>query len=608
MPDAVQQMVALMLIALGEWAAPLWAATGLGGMALLAVLTAHAPDAHNPFRPPDSTAGRSWPASPALFGGAVCVFIVVMRLPGLSRLILNPDESGLIAGAQTLVLDPRYWISVDNTTLGPLATFSVMLPYLFSGAASMSSVKLTAVAVWCVSILLLYRGLAHGHGEFLARLGVLPLVASVAGFTYWDFVAYNGEHAAILLIAAALYCFSRLDLRSGRLRSAVGLGFLLGLVPYAKMQAAPGALALGITAVGLLVHERRFLATGLAIAGALAPSLALAVYLLLSGAFDHFWQSYIANNFLYAQEGFFSSTRDLSYGDRVATLPELLTRTPEMRSTLLSQLLLVSGAVVTAATRRRLTVAALRRSLASLPLLVMVLAGIIAPGNHFTHYLLLLLVPMVFFSSHLTAETFGAAGIRWPRARSRLVYAAVMTVGALPLLAALYRGNVAMAQAAGNYEQGKGPGAAAAEILKTATPESRLAVWGFGLHLYVETGLAQGTKEAHTERQMNPTAQQGYYLERYADDLREFKPDFFAEVIALMKDPEGFLLHDVYGFENYPQVSRVVQERYRLIGVFEERCRSCEITPAVPEEFIARIRLFASKDKEGLSSEGVGRD
>jgi hypothetical protein len=598
MPDELQQFVASLLIDMGDWASPLWVLIGLGGMTLLLLLAAYPADARNPFRPVNTARRTSWLGSPTLFGGVACVFIFLLRSPGLSRLILNPDESGLIAGAQTLALDPRYWISVDNTTLGPLSTVSVMLPYLLSSTVSMSSLKLTGLSVWCISVVILYRGLAHLHGEFLARLGVLPLVACIAGFTYWDFVAYNGEHAAILLIAVALYCFSRLLTGSGRLPHAIGLGVLLGLVPYSKLQAAPGALALGITAIVLLVQRRRFLVAGLAMAGALVPSSILAVHLFLTGAFHHFWQSYIANNFLYAQEGFFSFTKDVSYWDRLASLPELLARTPEIRSFLFSQLLFVSvGAAAAGTLRRSSRIQSVYYSIASLPLLGMTVASIIAPGNHFAHYLLLLLIPMAFFSTNLAAETFGDSTPRRPLALPRWVCAVLLLAGAVPLLTAMHRGNVAIEQAAWNYEQGKRPGRAAEEILKTATSESRLAMWGFGLHLYVETGLAQGTKEAHTERQMNPTRQQGYYLQRYAADLLEFQPEFFAEVIALMKGPEGLFLHDIYGFENYPEVDRIVREHYRLIGVFEEKCQSCEITPAVPEEFIARIRLFALKKK-----------
>ena len=530
MNSNLQTTVADLLVAIEPWGNELWF---LAGASLISILTLLAFTNCFPVR--NLSSGRVAAFIDSINTDtvfiALCVFtIFLLRLPGLSRLELaHGDEGGLIAGALTLLQDPRFWLSVDNTTIGPVSTFSLTIIHLLGGTINYGTIKLLGVVVWILSAMFLFRAFVNLYGSRVARLAVLPLVACVATFNIFDNVAFNGEHMPILLLAVSVWLFSRIEQSEKRQAVVYALlaGFVLGLVPYSKVQAAPIAVAFGFMLVlySLLAGNRKYLPL---VIGGLLPTVLLFIYLLTFGALEDFWQSYILNNMIYANEGFFGRTRDITLLSSVAGFPAYLLKLQDTRYYFLAQFVVILvGTVILAVKRKSLTKAGLRIVLLGWILVIISIYSILLPKNNWTHYLLLLIVPLTLLFGSVIGSLQQLL-VRGQRPGPALtgyasVAALLLCTVLLPSAYVLLHKNVAFEEAAENSYQGKYYSDVASEIFKYAQRGERIAVWGFAYY-YEETGMAQGTREAHTERQMNPGVQQTYYINRWIRDINSTRP------------------------------------------------------------------------------------
>jgi hypothetical protein len=308
---------------------------------------------------------------------------------------------------------------------------------------------------------------------------------------------------------------------------AVLTGLVLGLVPYSKVQAAPIAAAFGVLLVVMSVHSgnRRTLPL---IVGGLLPTVLLAIYLFTSGAFEDFRQSYIMNNLTYANEGFFGQTRDITLLSNMARFPAYLLKLHDTRYFFATQFsVIIAGTLFMLVCWRNLT----RRNTVLLVVSwLVVLASIysiLLPKNNWTHYLLLLIVPLTLLYGTVLGSltSLVTQGRLSPGRGARDIAVVLLLIFSvlLPSTYVLLKKNVAFEMAASNSFEGRYYSDIAQEIFKYAGPGERIGVWGFAYY-YEETGMAQGTREAHTERQMTPGPQQAYYTNRWIKDLNTLKP------------------------------------------------------------------------------------
>lgn len=559
----LQTVAADILIKIEPWGNELWFLAGTVLIAILALQTFI-----NCFQWRDRLSVKAVNIlnkvnSDTVFIALFTFTILILRLPGVSRLELAyGDEGGLIAGALTLLHDPRFWISVDNTTIGPVSTFSLVLIPLFGGTINYGTIKLLGIIVWILSTVLLFRAFINLYNSKIARLAVLPVVACVSTFNVWDYVAFNGEHIPVLLLSVCAYLYSKMELDNIRhtgIYTAL-LGITLGLLPYAKVQAAPIAAAFGVVLVliSLLEGNKKYV---LLVIGGIFPTILLFIYLIVFGAFGDFWQSYILNNLIYANEGFFGETKDISLLSNVAKFPAYLLKFTDTRLYFLMQFLVVlSGTVILIFKRRSLDKGDFRIIIIGYVVVAASIYSILLPKNNWTHYLLLLIVPLTFLFGSvlgllkqlLEKEKLLTAG------SSRYLAAGVLILltTTLPSEYVLVNKNSAFRMASENSDSGKNYTEVAKTIFKYASPGERIAVWGFAFY-YEETGMAQGTREAHTERQMNEGVQKEYYINRWINDLNENNPPILLE--SLTKRSKH------HGLEHYPDAKKNVDRAYRYI-------------------------------------------
>src|SRR5205814_4309566 len=113
-------------------------------------------------------------------------------------------------------------------------------------------------------------------------------------------------------------------------------------------------------------------------------------------------------------------------------------------------------------------------------------------------------------------------------------------------------------------------------ILRFASPDEPLLVWGWKNELHIETGMGRATSDDLIEYAWAaPVPKQGaplnsyldlipdYFKDLYMDDLRRTKPPVIVDVVA----PGSFLLTErtLFGYETFPSLASYVQENYILV-------------------------------------------
>ncbi len=565
--NELQQSLAEIFLALGGFAGKAWFGVGMslcGALALLAVLPLVDARAAGPSGSPGWLRRLR---SDATFLALAALAVLVIRAPGVTLLQVNPDESCLILGARTLVQDARYWISVEGQSLGPVATFSVALPALFGAPIDYTTIKLVGLATCIAVVAMLFFGMRDLYSARFARIFVLPLIVLLATTTFWDYVAYNGEHPTMLLLALAFVLHAPMlrDPATSRPWRAFALGFTLALVPFAKSQPGPLAFAWGVAACAFALRRGPRRVWPL-VAGAGAPVLLLVAYLAASGAAYDFWQSYILNNLLYAAVGWNATQQDTSLWANFLQSPAYFFGPRDSRGIFLLVLaasaVALVGAVSSREARRRLFTEEVALGLV---LCAAAVLCILMPKNNWTHYLVLLFVPASMLTAALVVRSFellggsGESGSRPVFSRGFLIGAVIALFGGVVTAGYnMLEGNVALHTVEENLREGREPDAVAAAILRHATPEDPVAIWGVRFQEVCQSGVWLGTREAQNERALYPSRQSDYYLRRWGADVIARRPPVVIDTCA----GEWF---EHFRLANFPEIEAVVLADYRLV-------------------------------------------
>ena len=521
---------------------------------------------------PGERAAR-WNA-PWVFVLLIGVALFAFRWPVLmdNQPDLNPDESQIIAGALTLRVDPVFWRSVDGHTAGPFATYPLVIASCLGVTLDYTAARVVAVLLMWTALVCTWLTLRVRFGDGVARLLTLPAVVFEAGALFLEFSQYTSEQVPVALIALATWLvvralFPSADAPSRRRLALAGL--VLGAVPFAKLQAVPMGLWLGLFAVFTLLRDRdRAVRIRLQLLAALLGGVAVVPGVLLAmilsqGIWADFWSSYILDNFHYA------GTRMFGWLETPWWFYQLGLVAENFHAFFLPVLgLLLVGAFAGRAALRDL--AARRYATLLVGLLLAAFYATMAPGRPFQHYLQLLVMPLTLAAAacygplldfnppraHAPSPTVGRP---WRLAWGALFLAAAMgfqihgraTAAVLPL---------------GSYGAAKGQlhrSAAGALVHGMRQPGDTLAAWGWSPRIFVETGLPQATREAHTSRQIVPSDRRDYYRERYWRDFQRSRPRIFVDAVG----EKNFYFSDRArdGHESFPALAERIAAGYRLV-------------------------------------------
>jgi hypothetical protein len=509
--------------------------------------------------------------------------VVLLRWPGLAPDDLDPDESENIALALTLREDPRYWVSAEGGTHGPLVEFALLPVQLLGVRLDFGSARLVGLGLILGCLFFLLGTVRAFFPETISGAAVLPAILCVAFLTRKGYIVYNSEHPVIFLLCAGGYGCARLAAgpeRGTRWRALV-TGLMLGLVPFAKLQAVPIGLALAAVAtVYLLVRNRgqrrqqraAVLALGI---GGLVPAAVAAVYLAALGLLDHFWASYVGSNFSYAQKplGIFAK-----FDYFLSWAPEYL---PE---------LFMPYFAVAAGVGLVLLLVLMRRGWRCWPLLAAGVAVLLASvysvtvsGFPFDDYLLFLLFPVAFLAAVVLATLYEA----WPGPVGRrvLVTAGLGAAVAVALVRAHDHGNPRLEDDLTQTNP------VAGTIRGYAARGEKLVVWGWMDGYYVLTGMRPATRESTyrtVQWKVTGTPRGDYFYRLFLEEFDREKPPVVVDAIGPWAT-QFVRPADRWRLDNFTDLAKRIESRYVLVNELEWGVKA--------RVYVARERLAAMSEE-----------
>ncbi len=460
--------------------------------------------------------------------------LLLLRLPSIVyNAEINPDESQMITQALTLRHDPVYFRSVDGTTGGPLDSYFLILPTFLGLPFDYITAHLTAFVLVALCLGLSFRTAALWFGEEPARLALLPLIFTFGLTQNGDFLHYNSELIALALLNVCYYGYARLERQPiPSVGQIAGIGFLLGSVPFCKLQAVPLVAVVGLF-VAIDVLTRRNLTRLDAVkrvvvlvgSGLLFPLIVVGLT-RLNGVYDDFVLYYLLANLRYAGGG--------DPWQNLLLLPAFFRKGNEFEWLVwLSGLVWIACLLTVFRRKAGLKQVGLRTGAFIGTLLVATLFAITRTGSNYVHYLYLLTNPLLFGLAY---------GWQQIRAGVRVEPARWLSGGILASFLALFGGHM-LAQ----YRQGKAlnpypsdkqngwaiqPSPVSTAVLNWARPGEKLVVWGWRCDYYVQTQMPQGVAENHTIRSAFTHPLQAAYQQRYVRNFVQSFPPVFVDAVG----------------------------------------------------------------------------
>jgi hypothetical protein len=377
-----------------------------------------------------------------------------------------------------------------------------------------------------------------------------------------DFTHYSSETLPVLLLSVMIWLLCRAWTTGNFSKMSVfSAGFLAGCVPFAKLQAGPLALfllAAGLAFIIFLQRKDYLRKAGLMCLGAaFFPALILTI-VLVCGAGNDFWKSYILAPAAYTREGL---------GTKIEALWTLFTFGTNFRSYFASAL---AGGVLLLATWCYVREPRLDRKLfwpllATLAFYILAVFCIALAGKPFGHYLLLLIpAQAVFFGLILAAgktlvlsekidPQLFPKPVHWFLAGVALVI--ILQIGKAPVYFNQTRAFLA-------HRTVDRKSFVARRIMQASRPEDTLSVWGWMPSYYVETRLMPGTRDAIGHFLTEAGPYRDYYQQRYLNDLRQSRPAIFVDAMAdgVLTPPWARLMPH----EANPELAGFIDDNYYL--------------------------------------------
>lgn len=464
----------------------------------------------------------------------------------------NTDEAQAIATALTLRQDPRFWLSVDAGSHGPLVALPLVVAGWFAPRIDFWLSRVVGTLLLGGSLCFFFDVCARRFGALSAKLSVVAALVALTLATSGDFLVYNGEMAVDFTLALGVWLADRsssmdaagpVPTRARRRRWLFAAGAVIGLVPWVKLQGLP--LAAVVAVIVILVTGRRALPF---VAGTLCSNAVFLLYVAAIGALPDFYEGYVR---------FATSYVDREGHDAAGLLQKYLMHGWMMRGDLalprspFGLFVFLAGVTIYV---ERSRVFGRRDILACLLFLIAGLYAVIRPGNPFPHYFLLLTLPFVA----LMASSL-SSGIR-SREMGRFTALAFFTVTILlPVVSRLASGpkslDVRLADVKARLP-------AEEAILRRARPGDKLVVWGWMSAYHVATQLPQGVRYSDMW-QLWELPHYPNFERTFLRDLSERKPRFFLDVasagMTMFHDPVR------HGVSQFPGIVAILERDYELV-------------------------------------------
>lgn len=463
---------------------------------------------------------------------------------------LNVDEGTLIACAMKARFDCVPWHGFDASTSGPLNCYILALPALFGADIGFFSARVIGLCLIAGAICALYYAVKWIYGPAVARLSIVPPVLLFSLTKNADFVHFSSEHFPIFLttvpLAAAAYLARGSGSESSRLIACAMAGLVLGCPVFAKLQAAPIALAvlIALLAAIFLAPSRsskiRRVEVFVSVAGLVAIPSIILISLCATGGLADAVISYYKMALVIV-------------GRRPPVGPSFfLTGVQEYTFFWVAALAVIVSGGIALYSRVSFTRTFLWALLSSILLLLASLFAIYHAHHPFPHYLLFSIIPMSFCVAnvlgllHRTDLGKGHALL----ARSAFTVLFLVPMG----FAALTSPSDFSAQAMVPMRK------EVLAIARYAKPGDRMVVWAWRPEYYVKTKTIMATRYPGILTLMEWSRYREHFRERFMSDLRANPPPVFVDAVA----PGAFLFNDraTQGIEAFSQLEIFVRDHY----------------------------------------------
>ena len=488
------------------------------------------------------------PKSNQLFLFLGLLLIAAMRLPiVVFNYELNPDESQIISHALTLRQNPIFWQSVDGTTIGPIDIYLLTLVKIFGGNIDYSIAHAAALGCSLVSLLFFFLSIRNFFNESTAKLTILPVVLFLAFTQETDFIHYTSEQVPLVLLTASLWLSSVIHKGNTLKWPVFLLGLILGMIPFAKLQASLQAVYLGMGVFIILLQRHQIKSIFTLILGGIYFPILVFTFLISFGLLPSFIEFYIKGNLVYASSG---NTKNV-----FSQFVDILILSPDFLKYLSSIcVLILVGAF------------SIRKSLDKWLLgflfgwVLVSIYAITKSGNPFVHYLNLLLYPLAllgaFFVYYIQKPSLKIA--------TAFIPFLIWSVFFIPQTLKKKPLNLYVSTTNHTLQQSE----VAKKILEYARPDDMLVVWGWACRYYVETQLAEGTAENHTERCIYEHPMKPNYRKRFIADMLRNRPAVFIDAVG--KNSVWVQDTTTQGHQNFPELKDFIASNYTLKATVDE--------------------------------------
>ncbi len=466
----------------------------------------------------------------------------------------NPDTSTWLAATLTVAhrSDPL-WTLLNFTDARPLTVLPLVVAQALGATPGYAVAETVGVLCWLGTLALVYRILRFQHPPATSLLGCWALAVFVGTVGYNDYIAYNSEHFAVLLLTLGTVGVLSLERRPVVPAWLAGaLGLLLGSLPYEKFQTVPMGLVLAGFALTGLLRRRAWGAAGALVAGGLLFTALVTGYFASRGEVETFWTTYFWHYFYYAYSQEFSPLPPAQRFSPARVMRYVFSNRHSVGY--LAGMAGVGVAGLFLGAKRRVfreNDFARKNLILSFLLLLTSLYAVLQAGNNFTHYTWLLFVPLLHVASAVVALAQG-------RVQRVLLLVGLGTALAQGLVNAWNRRPLPPSSTDPADRR------LVAVIQTHSRPGEPIVVWGWADRFHLLADRPMGYRYANTffvyaAYRAVASADLGYFLH----DLEKNRPVLFVDAMT----PEFSLVGQTrYQHEYFPAVAAYVRQHYRRVG------------------------------------------
>ncbi len=459
----------------------------------------------------------------------------------------DEDESTWIASALTVLQSSEKWWTLFNySDSRPLTVLPLVAAGLLGIKQGYLMAKLIGVLFWAGSVFFLFKAFSVYIKPNKALWYILPLALYFG--TTWNpgFVSYNSEHFCIFLLTLGLWLYCKLE-KTGHLNAweTCLLGFSLGLLPFAKFQAIPLGLVTAGFALGFFIYQRQWRYVALLTAGGIFPTLLVNIFYFLHNDINSFWQDYFWNLFFYSYTTTFSKV-PLSERFNLGRGLHFIFYSKHVALYFLGQFTLIVGGLMSLIMfSRKQTNTPFRLITFGFLYLLAAIYAILQSGNMFMHYLLFLVVPLLFLTFVVVEflSTNPTFGVRW-----LLLFAGLQSIANLLSYQHIYH---------------RQPESSITEALqKHQQKGDKLVLWGWADRFFLSTGMPQGIRTAHTFNAYLPGPHQPYRLQQVIKDMEDNRPALFVDIAVQHLSSQ---CDTTYRHYRFPALKTYISQHYQLV-------------------------------------------